>query len=304
MAEEQNNVAPEPPRSIRRKLLHFIVGALTLLVLLGVLFCHHAGIRSTSDVVAYRVMHREHFPPIWKDLARGRIKKGDSVESVLQRAAPWHREDAGSYTSLAWFTRGLGQREVTVIAKNGKVIAARASKQPWQHVFFESPEEGETFGHAWIKFREQRELEADAYKIHRAVTTGQDIFLSDHVERREVPAPAPAAEQDPEMMRQLREIYGERYMQLMTASREELAVEVTEVLSGDLQRGTVLMFEDTYRTVDEKGDVFLHFDDDRMLYSHARGEPYNRIVSRSALDWYQSLTPEQIQELEARWSGK
>lgn len=301
MAEEQNNVAPEPQRSIRKKILHFIVGALTLLVLLGVLFCHHVGIRSTSDIAAYGAMWREDFPPIWKDLARGRIKKGDSIESVLQKHPLAYREDAGSYTSLDYFTGGLCQRGVIVIAKDGKLIAAKANGNGWQHLFFESPEQGETFRAAHRRFKERKQLEADAYEIHCAITAGQDVFLSDHVERRHVLL---LASEDKEMLEQLKEIYGDKYIQSTQQTHEELAVEVKDVLSGDLEPGTVLMFEDTYHGLQTSEKVFLHFDDDHALSPHARGEPANLTVSKSALDWYESLTPEQIQELVARRSDK
>ena len=154
-----------------------------------------------------------------------------------------------------------------------------------------------------MRFRKQRELEANAYKIHCAVTAGQDVFRSDHVERRQVPGPAP---EDKEMLEQLKEIYGDRYVTAAPgpATHEELAVEVTEVVYGELEPGTILMYRETYRALQTSEKVFLHFEDDRALSPHAPGEPANLTVSRAALEWYQSLTPEQIEKLVARWSGR
>jgi len=302
MAREKATAPVRPERRIGRKVVLISAGALAAVALFLLILCQVAGIHSMSDVVAYRAMWRGHYHPIWKDLALRRIKKGDTVESVLRKRPMVYREDAGFYTSLAYFTRGLGPRDVILIARDGKLVAAKARGNGWQHVFFESPEHGEPFGQAWMRFRKQRELEANAYKIHCAVTAGQDVFRSDHVERRQVPGPAP---EDKEMLEQLKEIYGDRYVKAYgPAMHEELAVEVTEVLYGDLDPGTTLMYRETYRALQTSEKVFLHFEDDRALSPHAPGEPANLTVSKSALEWYQSLTPEQIQALVPRWSGR
>ncbi len=301
MAGEKTDVPAEPEQRAERKVIVIGGGTLALVLLLGALLGHVVRLRSGDKVLAYREMWRDHYPPIWKDLALRRINKGDSVQSVLKKHGSAHRDHAGPYTCLAYFTRGLGQREVTLLAKDGKLIAARASRQGAQHLFFDSPEQRETFGQAYRRFRKQEQLERDAYTIHCAITGGQDVFLSDHVERREVPGPPPLQKQ---MMEQLKKIYGDRYIQSRHQTHEELAVEVSEVLYGDLEPGGILMFQETYRTVDSKGDVFLHFEDDWVLSRYGRSEPWKRIVGRSALDWYQSLTPEQTQELEDRRADK
>jgi len=46
--------------------------------------------------------------------------------------------------------------------------------------------------------------------------------------------------------------------------------------------------------------IFVHFDDAHMLYPHWRPGELYLIVPREALDWYRSLTAEQVKELETR----
>lgn len=78
----------------RRKLKSAAViatGLLTILALAVVFLCARLGIRSGMDVSGYRAMIREHYHPVWQDLAWRRIRKGDSVESLLQRHLPLRR---------------------------------------------------------------------------------------------------------------------------------------------------------------------------------------------------------------------
>ncbi len=50
--------------------------------------------------------------------------------------------------------------------------------------------------------------------------------------------------------------------------------------------------------------VFLHVEDSRLLWSHSQGGEAYTTVPRKALDWYRSLTAEEIKKLEAlRQSG-
>jgi len=301
MMGEKADIAAGPQQRTRRKVVTIGGAILAMVLLLGALLGHVVGLRSGDDVLAYPEMWRDHYPPIWKDLALRRITKGDSVRSVLQRHALAQREDAGPYTCLTYFTRGLGQRGVTVLAKDGKLIAARASRQGAQHLFFDSPEQGETFGQAYRKFREQKELEGDAYTIHCAITAGQSVFLSDHVEPHPVPGPVPGEE---DMMAQFRKANGDRGDRYLQGMPDKLAVTVDEVLYGDLEPGTILIFRETFRALATSEKVFLHFDDDRALSPRRRGRPAHLTVSKSALEWYRSLTPEQIQALETRRAGK
>jgi len=296
MAGENRGVTPEPGWGIGRKVVLFSAGALAVVVLFLLLLCQVAGIHSMSDVAAYRGMRRQHFPPIWKALALRRIRKGQSVESLVKKHPPRYREDAGAYTGLDYCWRGLGAPELTLLAKNGKLIAAGASSRKWRHVFFEAPEKGESFARASMRFKQRKELETGAYRIHHAITNNQDVFLSDRVKRRRAPGPPPEFKK---IMEQLKKSYGSTYRQGFPSTHKELAVELTEVLSGPLAPGTILTFpkgkcQDAH--LDEPETVFLALPGrDAISYM---------TVPKAALDWYQSLTPEQIEKLEARWSGK
>ena len=303
MAGEDRDVTVAPKRIIQRKTVLIIAGGLAVLLLLLILLCHFVGIRSASDMVAYHQMWREQYPPIWKDLALRRIKKGDHIETLLKKHAPLWRNDAGPYTELR-YAASTAHPGLTVMAKEGKLIAAAASGGRWRHIFFEAPEQGESFAQAETNYLNRLHLESDAYKIHRAIAGGQDIFRSQHIERSQVPNTDPGYN---EMMKQLQEIYGERYLQSMGAMQVELTVEVNEVLYGNLEPGTILNFpgdECDEADIEEPETVFLHFEDGGMIFAHAAGEPLYMTVPKSALEWYQSLTPEQIQDLESRWSAK
>lgn len=295
MAGEDRDTAVAPNRRIRRKTVLILASVLTAVVLLLILLCHFVGIRSTSDIVAYRAMRREHYHPIWKDLALGWVKRGDDVESLVKKYTPLWRNDAGAYTKLV-YTQGGADPGLTVMAKDGKLILAVAGAATWQHVFFDAPGQMESYAQAHSEYRKQLRLDKDAYRIHCAVTTGQDVFLSDHIEPRDL---LDNSASDAEMMKQLAEIYGKRYVQRVPVTTEELTVEVKEVLYGDFTPGATLTFP--------KGrcdDADLNEPETVFLSTKTQGETLYTTVPRSALDWYQSLTPEQIQGIVARWSAK
>jgi hypothetical protein len=247
-------------------------------------------------------MVREHFHPAWKDLALRRIRKGDSVESLLQRHPPVRREDFGPYTKLSYAKRG-SFNTLAVVAKNARLIDARAGSCTWQHVFFGTPEEESAFSRAYLQYLRQRTLEGQAYHIHRTIAAGQDVFLSRRVERSKVRDEPNESGYSSEMLQEMRQIYGQAYLDpVMT--HLELTVEVTKVLYGDLEPGTVLKFRgDNCGDAGQKGSetVFLHVDDSRILYPHSQGGETYATVPKEALDWYQSLSPAQVKELEARW---
>jgi hypothetical protein len=81
-------------------------------------------------------------------------------------------------------------------------------------------------------------------------------------------------------------------------------MEQLKKLYGDLEPGTVLMFRETYRALKTNEKVFLHFEDDRMIYPRAQGDALYLTVPKTALQWHQSLTPQQIQEFVARRAAK
>jgi hypothetical protein len=173
-------------------------------------------------------------------------------------------------------------------------------------VFFTTPKEEAAVGQAWTEYAHQLILETQAYHIHRTIMTGQDVFLSRRVQRSQVRADPNDAKYSAEIMQQLREIYGQAYLDQFM-NHLVLTVEVNEVLSGVLQPGTVLKFRgDNCDDADlnEPETVFLHVKDSRLLWSRSQGGETYATVPRKALDWYRSLTPEEVKKLEAlRESG-
>jgi hypothetical protein len=68
-----------------------------------------------------------------------------------------------------------------------------------------------------------------------------------------------------------------------------------------VEPGTVLRFagdECVGAGLDGPETVFLHGKDSRILSPHSQGGQLYMTVSRSALDWHQSLTADQIKKLE------
>jgi len=274
-----------------------IVGAglLTVLMLAVAFLGGVLGIRSKMDLLAYYAMVREHYHPLWKDLAWRRIRKGDSIESLLKRYVPSGREDYGPYTVLLYQNGRL-----VVWAKNGRLIGAEAWGVPGsKHIFFTTPSEERRREEAYSAYIQQQKLEWDAFRIHRAITGGQDVFFARLIGRREVPWDQGYSE---ETMRRLREMYGQEYAMIMM-TRPELTVEVTQVVHGDLQRGTTLTFPGNncdHVLSEEAEPVFLHLQDARLVYPQQQAQEMYLAVPRKALDWYQSLTQDQVKELEAR----
>ncbi len=244
-------------------------------------------------------MAREHYPPVWKDLAWGRIRKGDEVNRLVQKHPPLSREDFGPYTHLSYLAPG-SPNTLEIIAKDGRLIGALAGSRGWQHVFFGTPEEEKAFSIAYSAYTQKKVLEGQAFPIHRAITGGQDIFLARLIERRKIPKDWDYSE---EMVRELKQIYGQEYLDAMRPTKPELTVEVTRVLYGDLQVGAVLTFageECDCAQLDGPDSVFLHFEDSRLIYPHSQSQELYVAVPKEVLDWYQSLTADQVKDFEAR----
>jgi len=290
MAEECTHNVTESRRKTSTKVSLVSAGALVLVVLLLALLCHFVGIRSMRDIVAYRAMWRERYHPIWKDLALRRVKKGDGVEAVAQRHPPLYRNDAGPYTKLV-YTQGGASPGLTVMAENGKLALAVAGAPTWRHVFFNAPGPMESYAQAQSEYRKRLRLDKDAYQIHRAIATGQDVFLSDHIEHRDLLDERKG--EDEELYKLLAALVAHG------GTGIELTVEAKKVFSGDLESGATLTFgKGTCDDADlaEAQTVFVS--------SEIRGKMRYTTVPHSALEWYQSLTPEQIQALVARRADK
>jgi hypothetical protein len=255
-------------------------------------------IRSPIDFLAYREMICYDHHPIWKDLAWRHLRKGDPIEKVLKRHPPLWREDFPPYTALRYHEVGSSDRLV-IGAKDGKLISAAASSDSWPrwtHFFFGSPEDEKSFNKAYSAYAEQRILESQAFKIHETIKNGQDVFLARPIDPRGMGYSGGS-------LRELADIYGEDYLRQMGFGPCELTVEVTTVLHGDLQVGTELTFsvEDCcLAEAHEPDGVFLHVDDIRLLYPLKKAREGCVTVPRKALDWYQSLTPGQVKDLEAQ----
>jgi hypothetical protein len=267
------------------------------------------GINSPEDFRACVAMVRGGFHPVWKDFVFHRIRPGDSVETLAGRRPPGKREDFGPYTRLYYSGRDLSYI-VQVIGKDGVLVDARAGDPAAPYVFFGAPGEKEAFDQVYLQYEQQRELEGKAWSIHRVMAAGQDVFASRHVERSEVPEDPNEPGYNPGILRQMQEIYGADYLRKFGIGPEsavELTVEVNEVFHGGLQPGTVLKFRADYCEAvgpDGAETIFLHVDDARLLFPDSEGGEAYTTVPRAALEWYRSLTPEQVQEFEARWSSR
>ncbi|MEN6429111.1 MAG: hypothetical protein ABFE13_27495 [Phycisphaerales bacterium] len=292
----------------RRKLAKLAMGAagfLIVLLLAGVLLCRFLGIRSREDLVAYHWMRADHYHPVWKDLALRRIRKGDDLEEMIRKHPPIRREDFGPYTALLYHKERVAYNTLQIIATDGVLIDARAASCCWEHIFFESPAHEQAFNQAYSAYLRQMGLEGYAWHIHRAITTGQDVFLAGRIERREITKNRELQFSSAEERRQYEDIYGRDYAKLMGGPRTipELTVEVAQVLYGNLKPGMTLTFpgeECEHAMKTEPQVIFLRFDDSRTIFPHTQGGELYHAVPRRALDWYQSLTQEQFKEFEAR----
>ncbi len=294
---EPSTIGRNPTR--RTKLMFAVAGGLAALAMAAVLLCLFLGIRSGQDLVAYHGMASRGFHPIWRDLAWRRVRKGNDLAETVRKHPPTSREDFGPYTVLT-YSRSKGSfNTLRIAAANGILIDARIADCVWKHVFFESPDRQRAFSEAWSLQRSRRLIEDDAWRIHSAIVAGQDVFVSERIERRDLPGEG----QNQEMIRQLEEVYGKDYANMMFTNYE-LTVEVSKVLHGDLKAGTMLTFPSEKLDGCDPGEppaVFLHVEDARTINPDSeRGELYTT-VSAKALEWYQSLTPDQIEDFEARY---
>jgi hypothetical protein len=261
----------------RKKATRVAVCLIILVALLVLAVCHVLGIRSKMDVLAYYAMAQESYHPIWRDLALHRPRRGAPVENLVKAPPPVTLDEFPPYTVLGYSERGAFN-VLDVIAKDGRLIAAGAAGCTWSHNFFETPAEREPFGLAHSQYTQQQLVEAAAYRIHLAITHGQSVFLSNRIRRQPVP-------------------------EVNKPNQLRLVVEVTRVVHGDLEVGTRLEFsgnECREEDLNEPETVFLHFDDSRVAYPHSAEESVYLTIPKKALDWYQSLTGDQVSELERK----
>ncbi|RPJ38306.1 MAG: hypothetical protein EHM35_04815 [Planctomycetaceae bacterium] len=259
--------------------------------------CGYFGIRTEMDVRAYYVMISGDYPSIWQGLAWRRIRKGHHLGNLRQRYPPSASDEYGPYTALYYYDRDGYLR---VWAKDGRLIHAEASGQGWGHTFFDAPEEEEALSATVSASVQQKTLERQAFYVHRSITSGQDVFFARLIERHEVPDDSAYSQK---MLEDMIEIYGKEYLEaagMLKPTRPELTIEVTKVMHGDLQVGTVLTFPGENCRPDAE-PVFLHLQDERLVYPHREGREIYLTVPGEALEWYQSLTADQARDLEVRY---
>lgn len=296
----------------RLKKVALIAGSiLTVLVLLVVSACWFFGIRSRKDIVGYREMLRSNFHPVWKDLALRRFEKGDDLNDLIRKhPTPWREDYNASYTVLRYGKTPLSGGPI-IASKDGKLIYAIIGNDCWEFTFFDTPAEEESLNKAYLAWTQQLKLEVLAYRIHLAIETGNDVFLAKVIERSWVKDDLG----DPEEARKrAAAIYGTEAVGLYGVEalltpypRLQLTVEVTEVLHGDLTPGAKLTFfgdECSERDLAEPQTVFLYLPDSRMLFPFTEGGDLYLTVSRKVLDWYQSRTEAQIDDVKTRYLAR
>ncbi len=297
---------------MRRRWPRFLIPAAWILagwVVVGVFLCVFFDVRCLDDVRAYRCMMKQSLHPIWKDLALRRIHNGSDLARTIRKHPPTKREEYRPYA--AFFYSNAGSYDtVRIIATRGVLVYADAYGYNtcsshcvrWEYVFFSNPAHSQPMDDAYQRHRDQVRLEEDAMRIHRAIAAGQDVILGRQVERRES-ADRPADE----MTRQYEEIYGRDYAKLLGLIRTELTVEISQSLFGNLKPGTqlALSVKDCRETdLAESELVVLHVQDFRIVFPGTEGGEGYVIVPKRALEWYQSLAPDEIRDLDARCAAR
>jgi hypothetical protein len=317
--EEATPIGPE-----RRRWKRFLIPAAWILaaqILVVAFLCAFFDVRCVDDLWAYRCMMKGPLHPIWKDLALRRIHKGSDLSQIVRKYPHMKQELWEPYTVLSYPEAGETDNRPRVIATRGVLVYADVSGfwysgflNPgsrwgrWDYVFFSDPAHDDAMREAYRRHLGQVRLEKQAWWIHRAIATGQDVFLSSRIECREADASS-TSRIDAEMLRQYEQIYGkEMARQMGFCEATNVTAEVSKVLSGDLELGTLLTFsahDCNEADLAEAEPVILHVYDLSIILPNSKkgGERY-LTVPRRALEWYQSRTPEQIKDFDARCTAR
>ena len=107
--------------------------------LLALLFaaCIFFRVRRPGDVTQHSVMASE-FPEIWRALARRHFGPGDSAEELIKQCPPRKTKKFGAYAMYEYYAGGLQMSGISVIAREGKLISARAGGCGLNYTFFET----------------------------------------------------------------------------------------------------------------------------------------------------------------------
>ena len=101
--------------------------------------------------------------PIWKQFAVRRFVVGDSAADLLRCYPPQIRQEFGRYGIYDyWKDSATGLR---VIAKDGKLITARAGSCNWEFVYFQT--EDAELDRRYADFRKERHINLERQRIGR-----------------------------------------------------------------------------------------------------------------------------------------
>jgi len=269
-----------------RRRTKVVVGALAVLAALLASLCAFVGIRSRMDVLAYYTMVRTDFHPVWKDLALRRFGHGGDIGALLKKHTPKSREDFPPYALLD-FEEPFNS--MTVVAKDGKLIMARAGSCTWHHVFFATPDATEEFSKAHEKHVAQILCEGCLFRIRRVALANQSIFLARKV-GDDIPADRTIAVGD--------EFYS------ADSPGPTIVVEVTKTIRGNIGEGTRLGIPMTVECraehLAEEETVFLYVSDSRVIYPHTQGGGLCKTASKPDLDRYLAMSSKELEELDTR----
>ena len=138
--------------------------AVLLLAGLGVVFAcaWHFRIWSFQDLRLYLLMSRECHP-VWRDLHWGHILHGQDVEEVITRTRPLGVQRFEEFVVLGYQEPG-SFAAVSVVARDGKLVAGGAWSCTWRREFFNSltTEEWELFNSAHLEFMKRQAKSAAA----------------------------------------------------------------------------------------------------------------------------------------------
>ena len=278
------------------KIVRIIACSLLCLVLLLVMACRYVGIHSRSDFIAYLGILHEDVHPIWKDLALKRINKGDSVVSLLERYKPKYQEDFPPYKNLIFGKKG-SFTGLGIITKDDVLIRASVGSCEWQKIFFDSPAEANEINRVYGNYIEQRRLESETFGIYMAVELDQDVFISNQVTTRMVPNPEPPPSPDD-------------WWKHYEPNKPQITAEVSELVHGDLEVGTSLVFRGDECGEIEPNDlplVFTRYSDSRTRYPYSDGGEVVLSYPHAALKRYYALEEEQMDRFKVRladWKTK
>ena len=133
---------------------------MVVILLIGLLAgaCSFLRIRSKNDVIATIGMWRE-CPPVWKDLALGRIVRGDTVDRLYSLHPPLGQRNFGPFTMYSFDppASGIQFTGLNVVARDGRLVLARAASCTWTYSFFEDEETMTAFHRAVSEALRQEE---------------------------------------------------------------------------------------------------------------------------------------------------